>query len=266
MNKLETSYLGGHPLTLEDLEFFQNGLMEAFNGLASVWQYGSSDSIILSGLQGTISGPNVTYTSGFVVVNSEVYYVPSATIPTAGGFVIDIGQTIDTAGDIQYEDLTTHSTYLVRRGILKNPVGSPTEIDIADFITLKDRLLSITGALTSLETAWAGVTFNGSWANTTYSVYYPSNAVRYRKNKIATIELEGSATCPSGSISALMFTLPTGFRPSKLKVYPAVVIDLVLGTLIGRVLVKANGEVSFETNTPTSGDVTVSLDGINITI
>lgn len=261
MNKLELGFQGGDPLALDDLEFMQAGIAEAIKGLASVWQSGSLDSIVISGLNGNVVGLNTTVTSGFIVVNSEVYYVPGATLPNAG-ICIDISETIDHNGDEIFENLDPHETYKVRRGLLKTTVGGPNEIDIADFVTLKDRIIQITNCVVNKETAWVNTTFSGSWINASGGIY-AGNVVRHRKNSIGNVELDGIAFCSYASLASLIFNIPAPFRPTTIKIFPVYLGDATTGLIPAFITIKPNGNVDVYSSTSPSGNWSVSLSNIN---
>lgn len=137
MDKLDLTKLGGDPISLDDLEFLQNSFIEAITGLASVIQNGTTDPVIISGLKGIISGSDVIFSDGFIVNNKEIYFVQGGTFPLATPLSINVSQTFDAGGDQVFEDLLTKQTWIKRRGILSVNSGAPGEIDIADFITLK---------------------------------------------------------------------------------------------------------------------------------
>lgn len=264
MNKLDLSFLGGHPITLDDLEFLQNALTEGIKGAISPFQFGGSDPVILAGIIGTISGLNTNFTAGFIVVNGEVYYVPAATVVTASPICIDIAETIDTAGDVTYEDLATHSTYLVRKGLLKNTAGSPTEIDIADFITIRDKLRSITNCVVNTPMSWTNSTMSGSWAYASGGAY-AGNAVRHGKNALNEIKLDGLAYCAFASIAPLIMNLPAGFRPAEMKVFSVYIGDTGTSSQIpGFITIEPNGDVKVYSSSSPVGNWIVSLCGISI--
>ena len=262
MDKLELGYQGGDPLTLDDLEFMQNALMDGIKGLASVWQFGGLDPIIISGIVGTVSGLNTTWTSGYIVVNSEVYYVPAATTVTIGT-CIDISETIDTNGDETFENLIVNSTYKVRRGVLKNMVGGPNEIDIADFISLMDRLVSL-GCVKNQAVGWVNVpSFSSSWGN---GGSITTGVCRYRKNQIGSVELCGGAKiATSTGATEIVFTLPVGYRPIEQKVFNCIGRDGANYNALLRIVITTSGSVVVSGHT-SGNTVEVYLHSINFTL
>lgn len=216
MNKVDFTKLGGDPLTLDDLEFSQNALTDGIRGLASIWQDGSSDPVIISGLQTTIAGSDTIWGNGYAVINKEVYFISGGTHPTASTIVIDIAQATDSNGDQTFEDLSVNSTYIIRQGTLKVYTGGPSEIDITDFISIKDRFSSL-GVVVNLETAWTNVgvspAFNGTWVKKT-GAGFSGNEVRFKTTKTGDLEIDGIAYVPATTGSDdLVFVLPVGSRP-----------------------------------------------------
>jgi hypothetical protein len=220
MNKVELGFQGGHPFVLDDLEFMQNALTEGIKGLASFFQTTSSDPVIISGLTTSVVGPNTVWTNGFICVNQEIYFVLGGTFTTGSSMVIDIAQTIDTNGDKTFENLVVNSTYTVRRGILKVDTGSPTEVDITDFITIMDRLASI-GCLRNSTVGWVNVpTFASTWGN---GGSYTTGVCRYRKNAMGSVELCGGAKITTSSLAGeTIFTLPVAYRPIENKIFTCI--------------------------------------------
>lgn len=244
MNKVDFTKLGGDPFTLDNLEFFQDGLIEAIKGLCAVWRFGTSDDVILAGLNGTVSGSNTIYPNGYIVVGDEIYFVQGGTFLTTDPVVIDISQTFDSGGDETFEDLTNQQTHIVRRGILKVSTGGPNEIDMADLISVRDRLSSL-GALIDNSTAWqnvgTAVPFNSTWTNVT-SGTFSGSVLRYKKTKTGEVVIDGSAIIPVSGTVHKIFTLPAGFRPLQAKRYSIVGNNNSVNAAWDLIIL-ANGEV-----------------------
>lgn len=77
MNKLLT-FAGGQPFSLEDIDFLQEAFAEVIRGLSSV--YGN---FILNGCKLSVSGDNVNWTTGFIIINENVYRVDAGSIATS---------------------------------------------------------------------------------------------------------------------------------------------------------------------------------------
>ncbi len=265
MNKFK-AFLGGHPMSVDDLEYIQTSIFDVFKGVLAPWQFGGSDPVILGGLVGSIVGSNTVFTAGYIAVNGEIYYVPPATVVTATAKVIDISETIDPAGDVIYEDLQARSTFIVRQGVLKNLAGGPNEIDLADFLT-KTQKLQAMGAVINLETAWfevgapGNMAFAAGWNENTMGSEFAGNIVRYRINKNGELQLGGNArnTAMGTTGSSLLFTLATA--PSTIKIYPVSASDNTTGVINGAaVVIYTTGEVYLKVTPGTNFNVNVSLD------
>lgn len=265
MNRLKLDALGGDPLTLDNIEFMWNSIKQVIDGLSSVWQNNGSDPIILSGLVGTVGVSDTIYTPGFIVVNDEVYYVSGGTFPNGSTMVIDITQTTDSNGDETFEDLTTVSTYIIRQGELKVMVGGPNEIDIADFISVKDRLLAILALpnyLVDSSTAWATLpTLSASWSIPATYIGQP-NVAEYRKNKLGEVELRGILHS-SDVYNNGAFTLPVGFRPTQMKMFG---VNDGVGKGNIQCLIFPTGQVNFYKAGDPHDAVDLGLDGIRFEI
>lgn len=153
MNKLKSN-TGGWPLELEDLDFNDAAIREAFYGLLSAFGIDPQDSFILSGCDQ--SGAN--YNGGYISLNGEILKVVGDTIPILAGLEVlywDFDVTYDTAGREQFENGSTIDTYEVRRGILKKgtpsvgtymPFAAPTIFEVmgdkmADVFVLKSKVI-----------------------------------------------------------------------------------------------------------------------------
>lgn len=76
MNKLVTGIKGLMPIYQEDFDFLQQSFSDIAKGLASVF----GDNYILSGCEYTENGSGmVSWSAGWVVLNSEVLYFPAQT-------------------------------------------------------------------------------------------------------------------------------------------------------------------------------------------
>lgn len=234
MNKFKIDYNGGAPLWTEDVEFMQNALQEALLGLGSFYDK-IGDPIIISGLTGTVTGGNVTFTSGFIAVNGEIYYVPGATIPTGGGG-IDINETTDPLGDKIFENGDPHSAYVIRKGTIVSSLGAGV-IDLADFRSVTDTLVAY-GCSLNFASAWVNVSaFNSGWSN-----YAGSNQARYRKNNNGEVEITGFVKNPTAT-GQVIFQLPVGFRPVSDRGFIVMSTDDV-GTQFNQIIINTNGNIT----------------------
>lgn len=217
MNKRLLNFLGGDPQRIDDDEFFQNAVIEAIKGLASVWQSGTLDPIIVSGLVGTVGATHTVYTSGYIIVNSEIYFVNGGSFLNGSALGINIDSTFDTNGDKVFENLSNHSTYEIRQGILKSYSG--TDMDIADFRSIKDRLQSM-GAVLNRSTGWDDLPTLSANYTVPSLVETLTNTTKFRLNNNGDVEFKGFLECTDMQNSAgLICTLPLSLRPTSYKAF-----------------------------------------------
>lgn len=260
MNRLNLTFLGGDPLTLDDLEFLQNALIETLTGVASVFQNGTLDPIIVSGINFVTSGSNYIVSNGYIIYNKEFYYVEGGTFPTSTVFCIDIAEAYDSAGNQTFEDLTVNQTWIIRRGKVKGITGGPGEIDIADFISLKQAYQSL-GILFSEETLWTNLGLQTTWLSYGGSFGTP----RYRKDKIGHVELDCSVKNVDTSNGSLIAQLPVGFRPLYKK-YFAVAAYVNGINRICQISIDGTGNIIYAEPTPSDNISYLSLSGIRFPI
>lgn len=255
MNFLETLNQGGFPLALNDLRFLQSALRDGIKGTAS-FMAKPGEPIIISGLVGTVSGSDITYTAGFIFANGEIYYVPGATISNVGSKYIDIETRYPTEGQLVFENLTSFYVYEQREGVLTNTAGAHT-IDLVDFLNFADVIASY-GFAKSLLSTWQTPGLINSWTNEG-GIY---GSARYRKTVAGDIELSGAVSNASvAAMPSTVFVLPVGYRPA------ANIRRTVMGKrnstdyLPLQVIVFTNGNVNVY-GYSTSETVSFSLDGI----
>lgn len=250
MNKVDFTKLGGDPLTLDNLDFLQKALTEGINGLAAVWRWGSSDNILLTPLIPVTSGTNYIWPNGYAIIGNEIYFIQGVTLPISTTVVLDIAEAFDSIGNETFEDLTVHSTHIVRRAILKEYTGAPTELDLVNFITLKDRLASL-GAVINLESDWINI---GALGAPSYGTNW-GGTLKFRKNKLGYVEISGVATATSTTPSTTIFTLPIYFRPIEIKGF--ILLGSVTGSHDHKCVIQTNGNVDVEYVTSASNPVII---------
>ena len=81
MDRYRKDLTGGMPLELDDFEFDENGILDAFAGLGAVGGFPTiPDSYILNGVGTTIGGGNISVVAGWIFYNGEVVKVDAHTI------------------------------------------------------------------------------------------------------------------------------------------------------------------------------------------
>jgi hypothetical protein len=113
MNYLKVDHLGGMYLDAEDWIFNQNGIKEAFAGVASI----IGQNCVLSGIAPiVVGGSTLTYEAGFVAIEGEVLRLPAATVALNGAFTyVEIEESNDAAGFEVFQDGgAPQNTYIIR--------------------------------------------------------------------------------------------------------------------------------------------------------
>jgi len=126
MDKVIKTLTGGHPLEWDDLEYDENGILDAFEGLgAGVIDAipAISNSFVLAGCTGVINVGNIDISAGWIFYNGEVVKVEAHSIVDQGGGAVywfKLEVTNDPAGLETFEDTIAKDTYEVRRMVLTN--------------------------------------------------------------------------------------------------------------------------------------------------
>lgn len=146
MNRTLYTLVGGNFIELDDFEFEQLAIREAFRGRLSFYQDVTlaAEGFIISGAGAVLGGGNFTISPGFIAFKGEVYAVDAQVIPdnAAHIFFWDVDVTFDPAGTEDFEDASTQETYEVRKVKLFSSVAPAA--DIMPF----DRLLPSDPSLT----------------------------------------------------------------------------------------------------------------------
>lgn len=129
MKYLETSYTGGQPVFLDDIEWQLSGITQALSGLVSA-VVPSGMVAILSGCSRSVTASTVTIGQGYVLFNGEVCRVPAHSFPD-GSAVEYWTETIvfDPSGTSNYNTPgLTHDVYAERivkvKGAAVLPAGA----------------------------------------------------------------------------------------------------------------------------------------------
>lgn len=244
MNRLKTiGEDGAMPLELEDLEWNDAAVRDAFYGLISAFGIHATESFKLSGCEVTITqnGSNDDYacTEGYICLNGEVFKVDACSIsignsPYSSRVIFDTNISLTNAET--FEDLTVHQCYEVRKATLKTanlviPFPYMT-YDAPTLITVIKNKINELGIDWKLVGAIGNPAFAAGWSN----VGAPYPVAGYRIDGFGKVELKGlvSNNTPTGNI----FTLPVGYRP----VFDQYFI-CVYGDTVAHVDVKTDGSV-----------------------
>jgi hypothetical protein len=288
MNKLKTTDNGGHPFELDDIRFMDEAYRDGLKGVLSAFgALAITDGFKISGCGVTVGGGNYTWTDGYIALNGEVLKVDAGSVPyPAGGNILtwDVVSTFDAAGLEQFEDGVSRDTYEVRKGALIEVPTTPTYMSF-DALSLKDIVFdwiisdNVIGGLNTFviqaisaqgiyaliaQEAWSYIdapgkpAFENSWVN----ALGVTRKAAYRKNTIGMVSLSGIVANIGypGSGSAVIFTLPVGYRPTEARIFACSNSTNDLKAIT----VNSNGQVSIQSSL--SGDQYVDLNGIHFYI
>ena len=215
MNRLKTiGEDGGMPVELEDLEWQDAAIREAFFGLISAFGITAAESFKLSGCVVTKVGNDYHCSEGYICLSGEVMKVLEHDITVGFGqialFTADI--SYDASGNETFEDTSIHSSYEIRRAkLIGGGLSSP---QVAMYYEASTIIQVIQKKLNAIETPWHLVGGNDEpgfapgWANSGGT----DAVVAFKKDAFNNVYLKGVATNPSTG-HGLLFALPVGYRP-----------------------------------------------------
>lgn len=118
MNKVNWMQAGGVPLRNDDWQFEADAVRTALKGLGSVLGLNA----LLSGCVPSPSGGGYVFTSGFVLINGEVCYVPAVTSPITfdedGNYFQLVETDVSPEGDVVMEDGSNANIYKQRIAVI----------------------------------------------------------------------------------------------------------------------------------------------------
>ena len=215
MNRL-LFFQGGQPRYLDDKEYFQNAILEAFKAISA--PYGGN--CIHGGVLATPSGANYVMGSGYISIDGEILWFPGQTLvgvaPTALKVVVDV--TYDAAGYVEFQDNFLRNTFEIRRakfvattdprpGVLYTALKRVPSDIVAELFASQQFSDDVLQVLSDLSDFAARTTATLSASSGWASVGSPK-VVRQAGRAI----LDAVFT-KTGSTS-LAFTLPVGYRPA----------------------------------------------------
>lgn len=118
MNKVNWVALGGAPLRNDDWQFEGDAVRIAIKGLGSVLGLNA----LLSGCVPSPSGGGYVFTSGYVMINGEVCFVPAITSPIPfdedGNYFQLVESDVSPEGDVVMEDGSNANIYKQRIAVI----------------------------------------------------------------------------------------------------------------------------------------------------
>ena len=162
MNRLSFSN-GGFPLTLNDLDFQFAAFQESLENILKFF----GDKIIMNGCVFSDNSTQYKLTSGYVIIDSELFLVEPQIVEKNGLLKENFGLVISEvySGIKQLADGGTHNARLVRKAVLsQNPTTSTillTEIESKRIDVLMNPVSNIAF---SFESGVTGVFFGGNFS------------------------------------------------------------------------------------------------------
>lgn len=234
MNKLKTTDNGGMPLVLDDIRWIDEAYREAWFGFLSAFGIDPSTSFKISGCNISVSNQVAYTTAGYISFCGEILKVDAHSYDFSANpndpVVWMVEETYDAAGNKQFFDASSHDTYQIRRGRLTTEYAQDSMDCNAPWLSQ---------LLAPSEEAWHYIGTNGEpafespWAN--FGFGYQN--LRYKKDLHYYLMIDGAIN--GGVTGSIIFTLPSGYRPSTVRIVGVVGIGAITGGA-GAALIKIN--------------------------
>jgi hypothetical protein len=261
MKKLNTSLITsgvGYPPSKKGWDFLMQSYTETIAEIAKgmyAETYAVNTPYVLYGCVKSTSGSPFSYTAGAIFYNGEVYSFPAvASIAIATSDICTITTTNDpTADPTTMTDGSIVNIHNIRAVVLSDAAAvtnGATQFNFSSCIFLQGGWHNIGGT--------GEPAFQNSWANAGTVLGIAVNDARFTKEG-KWVKLSGIIT--GGANNTVAFTLPTGYRPSKM-IYQ---INSGTTSLVDRYLyIKTDGTVTVVDST--AGTNYAFLDGIQFPI
>jgi hypothetical protein len=220
MNKVNWMNPGGFPDFLNDLDFEQKAVRDAFKAVLNAFPVVGVPNFIISGceLAGGASSPGYIYIGGEILQHEGHTFTTSPPPSTLPFYVL--GVSYDSVGDKNMEVGSVAQTYEARKAVV-------TYIGLADYDAslhvaiftfgapvdnfkkrIVDSVVASGRVLLPKNYTWTAVTaFEAGWANHTLDPV----PLRYFKDDNGFVHIRGKLLGSGASYK--VFTLPVGFRP-----------------------------------------------------
>jgi hypothetical protein len=257
MNRQDLNTVGGHPLTLNDLQYNIDNLVSNSLGSMSFLQpYTVNEVVILSGCVITEGGGNFTHTFGYVWIAGEVYYVPAKVVatPIAVGtptYNFTVAETVDPQGTKTYYGGGSVDTRFTRSCTIDSVNGST-----ATTFTDANRISNILSQ--NFETEWRAV---GAVGEPAYQNAWAGSA-KIRKTKTGRMQIHGAVVhAGMAGTQRTIWTLALADRPIFDKYFSVPGLEAGTGANIMILVEAATGDVKVFAGTLTTSK-TVYLNAI----
>jgi len=202
MTKLDTSFNGGHPLTLADFNFIQEAWRDSFvaavNMLRSPSESTLAPSFIIAGCAKTSPSAGVwAISEGYMVYEGEICYVPAHTLSYSNvndPLYWTVEQTAVAPSPVEYKDLSNKNVHLQRRAKVTTTSGVVAFNESATVSNILDAKLRGESGTLTLINGWDGnVTYRVIAGRVTLFGSVSANSNTIQGNVISNIP---AAICP----------------------------------------------------------------------
>lgn len=242
----------GFPMKGGTLDFLQEAHQETTAAVVDGLLRDNTADTILYGCIYADDGVNYTVTAGAIYSSGEVFLVDavgSTALPTGSDLVIyklvTTQFTDATADPVTYTDAVTYNVHDIRKIVIGTGT-SGTSGYIGDFADLL-----------SISEEWTvPTTFGTGWTTTTPQL-------EYKRRSDGLVSIRGWVISSTSSPSALVFTLPAGYRPPSGKSYTSACVALKSAAYKTTPMsIGSNGEISYllSSDVPTVTSEGVLLD------
>ncbi len=237
MNRLEIPD-GGMPFHGDDIRFIDEGVREALKGLIHLYAAQNGGNMILSGMEYTNTGGQVSINEGFVCLNYEVRYFPASNVSvsnTVGALQalnIQPDNYYQSEGNDVFEDGVSRDTYAIRRAKIVNGLTDSNDFPLVGAWSMAKAIREIVIP----EQKETITDFVGSWSST----------------ETVVVNLIGEQAVLSGRISSgntnnNVFSIPQTHRPT-VDVFLPVVMLISGASQLGMFKVSSSGACAVYSN------------------
>lgn len=212
MKTLELGQQGGMPFEQDDLDWMQNGLIEAINRIIESMALGET-TVILKGVEASANMSSVEISAGLIWREGKILSFGSTTQNPTNTPELDTDTTYDAAGNDTFKDSVDRDTYRQDHAVIAQGGAAMTQQEFIDEVNGWPRLKDYWHE-TVMED-WNNLTLLGSWTGAGVSFDYSGNGPgnpQYRKTHAKRVELRGVIGHASGATGTIA-TLPVGYRP-----------------------------------------------------
>lgn len=258
MHKLILNNTGGHPLTLDDLDFEQESSRDAISGIVSAMKSQGQEHFILSGCQ---QQADESITAGWIVLNGELRKFSGMAAPQTAllnplFYAFEAHDFYDSNLQVTYNDQSKKDVYQYRSA----RITTLSTVDVNK---------PAVGSLQRWDDPWHEVGASGepayatSWESGAPAGSTPASDFFFRKDINGTVHFKGSFH-HSGLPNQYTFILPEEYWPIERVFVPILGSDSANpAPLITYLTIWENGWIEPHRTSGTSSLDTFWLDGVS---